>query len=45
MELKQQLATNKSWANTWINTTKEEKNYNNISTNNNQGCKTKENKM
>jgi hypothetical protein len=22
MELKQQLVTNKSWANTWINTTK-----------------------
>ena len=45
MKLKQQLATIKSWANTWINTTKNKIKYNTISTNNNQGCKIKENKM
>jgi hypothetical protein len=36
--------TNKSGTNTWINTTLKIK-YNTISTNNDQGCKTKENKM
>jgi hypothetical protein len=45
MELKQQLATNKSGANTWINTTKRKMKQNTISTNNNQECKTKKNKM
>jgi hypothetical protein len=32
MELQQQLATNKSGTNTWINTTKRKKKHNTIST-------------
>jgi hypothetical protein len=44
MELKQQLATNKSRANTWININFKKK-HNTISINNNQGCKTNENEM
>jgi hypothetical protein len=42
-ETNKQLETNKSGTNTWMNTTK--KKYNTIFTNNNQGCKTKENQM
>jgi hypothetical protein len=45
MELKKQLATTKSWTNTWIYTTKQKKIENTISTNNNQRCKTKKNKI